>query len=75
LEAYHYGGPVHGGMGIGLDRLTALMQGFNDIREVIAFPKNKSAQNPMDGSPSEIDKKQLDETHISVIADKKSKKK
>jgi len=75
LDAYEFGGPVHGGMGLGLDRLVALMLGYNDIREVIAFPKNKSAQNPMDGSPSEIDKKQLDETHISVIADKKSKKK
>jgi aspartyl-tRNA synthetase len=43
---------------------------------VIAFPKNKSAQNPMDGSPSEIDKKQLKETHIDIIEKKgKIKKK
>lgn len=74
LEAYKYGGPVHGGMGLGVDRLIALMLGYNDIREVIAFPKNKAAQNPMDGSPSDIDKKQLDETHISIVEDKKKPK-
>ena len=61
LEAYKYGGPVHGGMGIGVDRLVALMLGLTDIREVMAFPKNKNAQCPMDGSPSVPDKKQLDE--------------
>ncbi len=61
LEAYKYGGPVHGGMGIGVDRLVALMLELADIREVIAFPKNKNAQCPMDGSPSVPDKKQLDE--------------
>ena len=76
LEAYKFGGPVHGGMGLGFDRMVALMLGYKDIREVIAFPKNKSAQNPMDGSPSEIDKKQLKETHINIIEKKgKTKKK
>ncbi len=66
LEAYEYGGPVHGGMGLGLDRLVALMLGYNDIREVIAFPKNKAAQNPMDGSPADVDEKQLKEAHIKI---------
>ncbi|MFP4118306.1 MAG: aspartate--tRNA ligase [Candidatus Woesearchaeota archaeon] len=66
LEAYKYGGPIHGGMGIGADRLIALIAGTNDIREVIAFPKNKAAQCPMDGSPSEIDDYQLDELGISI---------
>jgi len=66
LEAYKYGGPVHGGMGLGLDRLVALMQGLNDIREVIAFPKNKAAQNPMDGCPSKISDKQLKELGVKV---------
>ncbi|MBI3033600.1 aspartate--tRNA ligase, partial [Candidatus Woesearchaeota archaeon] len=65
LDAYRYGGPPHGGMGLGLDRLVALMQGFNDIRDVIAFPKTKAAECPMDGSPSPIDDKQLKELHIS----------
>ena len=67
LDAYEYGGPVHGGMGLGFDRLVALMLGFNDIREVIAFPKNKAAQNPMDGSPSEVEPIQLKETHIEIV--------
>ena len=66
LEAYDYAGPVHGGMGLGFDRLVALMLGTNDIREVIAFPKNKSAQCPMDGSPAEVEEKQLKETHIKI---------
>ncbi len=66
LKAYKYGGPVHGGMGIGLDRTVALMLGYADIREVIAFPKNKNAQCPMDGSPSPIDEKQLKELSIAL---------
>ncbi len=70
LEAYKYGGPVHGGMGIGADRLVALMAGTNDIREVIAFPKNKAAQCPMDASPSAIDERQLEELGISIRTDK-----
>ncbi len=66
LEAYKYGGPVHGGMGIGADRLVALIAGTTDIREVIAFPKNKAAQCPMDGSPDEIEKHQLGELGIDI---------
>ncbi|MBU1975579.1 MAG: aspartate--tRNA ligase [Nanoarchaeota archaeon] len=61
LQAYKYGGPVHGGMGLGVDRLVALMVGQTDIREVIVFPKNKNAECPMDGSPSEINKEQMKE--------------
>ncbi len=71
LEAYRYGGPVHGGMGLGVDRLCALMIGTNDIREVIAFPKNKSAQCPMDGSPGEVSAQQLKELHIKMDVVKK----
>ena len=64
LEAYTYGAPMHGGMGLGFDRLVAMMLGTNDIREVIAFPKNKNAESPMDGCPSDIDQKQMDELKI-----------
>ena len=71
LKAYKYGGPVHGGMGLGVDRFVALLAGTNDIREVIAFPKNKNAQCPMDGCPSDLDAKQLKELHIKVDAVKK----
>lgn len=71
LEAYKYGAPVHGGIGWGFDRTVALMLGFNDIREVIAFPKNKKAECPMDGSPSEVDEKQLRELHVKSDANAK----
>ncbi len=66
LEAYRYGAPMHGGMGLGFDRLVAIMLGYDDIREVIAFPKNKNAECPMDGSPSQIDPEQLKDLHIKT---------
>ena len=64
LEAFKYGAPPHGGIGIGLDRVVAMMRQLTDIREVIAFPKNKHAECPMDGSPSLVDQRQLDELHL-----------
>ncbi len=70
LDAYKFSSPFHGGMGLGVDRLVALMLGFNDIREVIAFPKNKAAECPMDGSPAEVDPKQLKELKIKLDLNK-----
>lgn len=67
LEAYKYGSPVHGGMGLGLDRFVAILCGKTDIREVIPFPKNKAAQCPMDGSPGPVTKEQLKELHINTL--------
>jgi hypothetical protein len=66
LEAYKYGGPIHGGMGMGIERFISLMLGLSDIREVIAFPKNKNAQNPMDGCPGNISNEQLNELGIAI---------
>ncbi len=66
LEAFRYGAPPHGGFAIGVDRLTALLSGTNDIREVIAFPKNKQGENPMDGCPSDIDENVKKELHLKV---------
>ena len=66
LEAYKYGAPMHAGFGLGFDRLVALMQGMNDIREVIAFPKTKAAESLMDESPSEASEKQMQELHIKL---------
>jgi len=63
--------PKHAGMGIGFDRLVAKLLGLSDIREVIAFPKNKSAQNPMDDSPAEIEPNQLSDLHIKLDIVKK----
>ena len=72
LDAYELAGaPVHGGMGIGFDRTVAMLLGVQDIREVIAFPKNKAAQNPMDSSPGDATPEQLSELHIKVDLAKK----
>jgi aspartyl-tRNA synthetase len=71
LEAYKYGGPPHGGMGLGLDRTIALMAGLTDIREVIAFPKNKNAECPMDECPSSISAIQMKELGIKLDSVKK----
>jgi aspartyl-tRNA synthetase len=71
IEAYHYGAPIHAGFGLGLDRLVALMAGINDIREVIAFPKTKSMEQPMDGCPSPLDARQLKELHIHIEKEEK----
>ncbi len=70
LKSFRYGAPPHGGLAFGFDRLCALLCGFNDIREVIAFPKNKNAENPLDGCPSQIDKEQLDELFLKSTAPK-----
>lgn len=75
LDAYKYGGPPHGGMGLGFDRTVALMLGYNDIREVMAFPKNKTAQCPMDGSPADLDTFQLKELNLKLDIEKGKLKK
>ncbi len=71
LEAFKYGAPPHAGFAPGFDRLVALMIGTNDIREVIAFPKNKSAECPMDDSPSLVEDKILKELNLKVDIVKK----
>jgi len=71
LESFKYGAPPHGGIGIGFDRLVTLMLGLNDIREVIAFPKNKNAQSPVDNSPSSLKPEQLDELSLKLNLKKK----
>jgi len=66
LEAFRFGPPPHGGIALGLDRITMLLTGAKSLREVIAFPKNQKAQSPMDNSPDVVDLKQLDELHIQL---------
>ncbi|MDR2803831.1 MAG: aspartate--tRNA ligase [Treponema sp.] len=65
-EAFSYGAPPHGGIAPGLDRLVMLMAGCTSIKEVIAFPKNSFAQCPMDGSPGEVDDRQLEDLHLII---------
>jgi aspartyl-tRNA synthetase len=67
LTAFTYGAPPHGGMGLGLDRLIAILVGEQAIREVIAFPKTQSAYDPLFEAPSPIEDQQLDDLHIRVV--------
>lgn len=68
LDAFKYGVPPHAGLAYGVDRFVMLLAGAENIREVIAFPKNKDAMDLMLGSPGMVDTKQLDELGIEVKA-------
>ncbi len=65
-EALKYGTPPHGGIGMGLERITMLMTNTDNIKDVVAFPKTQSARDLMCESPSSVDEKQLIDVHIDV---------
>ncbi len=67
VEGYKYAAPPHGGMGIGLDRLSMIMCGADSLRDVIAFPKVKDASELMSSCPAPVEDDQLKELHIKNI--------
>ena len=69
LRAFQYGAPPHGGMGLGLDRLVAMLAGESSIREVIAFPKTQSASDPLFDAPAAIAPDQLLELGLLLDPD------
>jgi len=66
LDAFEFGAPPHGGIAWGMDRTVALIAGEQDIREVIAFPKTKSAVDLVTGAPARVSEDQLHDVHITV---------
>lgn len=69
VEAYKYGAPPHGGLGIGLDRLAMVMLQAESLRDVVAFPKVQNASELMSACPSTVDKESLDVLGIAVTAE------
>ena len=66
MDALDFGFPPHGGLALGLDRFAMLLAGKDNIREVIAFPKNSKASEPLTHAPSPVADKQLDELYLTI---------
>ena len=66
MNAFEYGAPPHGGIALGFDRLVAILDGHESIKEYIAFPKNNSGKDVMINAPSNIDSAQLEELSLKI---------
>jgi aspartyl-tRNA synthetase len=66
MDAFNYGTPPHGGIALGLDRLTMILTGTDNIKDVIAFPKNLKMVGLLEGTPNTVETKQLDELSIQI---------
>jgi aspartyl-tRNA synthetase len=69
LDALAMGAPPHGGIALGIDRMTMVLAGEPNLRDVVAFPKNQAGLDPMSGAPTEITQQQLDELGLRVVVD------
>lgn len=69
IDAFKYGAPPHGGFALGLDRLSMILSGTENIRDVIAFPKNLQAVDPMSKAPGEVSQGALDDVGIQIKKD------
>lgn len=67
LNAFKYGAPPHAGCAPGLDRIFMVLEGVDNIRDIVAFPKNGSGVDLMMNSPSEVDPIQLEESHLALL--------
>ena len=67
LNAFKFGAPPHAGCAPGLDRIFMVLEGVENIRDIVAFPKNGNGVDLMMNSPSEVDQIQLDESHLAII--------
>ena len=71
LAAFKLGAPPHGGIAPGIDRIVMLLCGAENLRDVIMFPMNQRAEDPLMNAPSEVSAKQLQELHIRLNLPKK----
>ncbi len=69
LSAFKFGAPPHAGCAFGIDRIFMVLENTENIRDIVAFPKNGSGIDLMMNSPSEVDKIQLDEAHLAILPD------
>jgi aspartyl-tRNA synthetase len=71
MNAFEYGAPPHGGIAFGLDRLVAILDGEETIRDFIAFPKNNSGRDVMIDAPSTLNETQLEELSLKKLPNTK----